>query len=192
MKQIYAYLVALLFTISPALCQTTDQAFDLAKAKVAETRLEQEIKSKSDSLTVLKSQIRGVENRQLLASFKNVDGKVAIPVTAYINGKLRKEKDPISTVVGEFAQGDSLTLIEYNEGYWLASHGAHMGYVSDIYINNTQQTRTYKSAIAKPEISSPSNTSGYSTTPSRTIHTGPRGGKYYINKNGNKTYIKRK
>ncbi|GAB3822313.1 hypothetical protein GCM10028895_26460 [Pontibacter rugosus] len=67
-----------------------------------------------------------------------------------------------------------------------------MGYVSDIYINNTQQTRTYKSAIAKPEISSPSNTSGYSTTPSRTIHTGPRGGKYYINKNGNKTYIKRK
>lgn len=28
-----------------------------------------------------------------------------------------------------------------------------------------------------------------STTP-RTIHTGPRGGRYYINKNGNKTYIK--
>lgn len=26
----------------------------------------------------------------------------------------------------------------------------------------------------------------------KTIYTGPRGGKYYINKNGNKTYIKRK
>jgi len=26
---------------------------------------------------------------------------------------------------------------------------------------------------------------------SRTIHTGPRGGKYYINKNGKKTYIKK-
>ena len=28
------------------------------------------------------------------------------------------------------------------------------------------------------------------TAPTRTIHTGPRGGRYYINKNGNKTYIK--
>jgi len=28
-------------------------------------------------------------------------------------------------------------------------------------------------------------------TPSRTIHTGPRGGQYYINSNGNKTYIKK-
>ncbi len=28
------------------------------------------------------------------------------------------------------------------------------------------------------------------STPARTIHTGPRGGRYYINKNGNKTYIK--
>ena len=30
---------------------------------------------------------------------------------------------------------------------------------------------------------------GYSG--SRTIHTGPRGGKYYINSNGNKTYVKK-
>lgn len=27
---------------------------------------------------------------------------------------------------------------------------------------------------------------------SKTIHTGPRGGKYYINSNGNKTYVPRK
>ena len=39
-------------------------------------------------------------------------------------------------------------------------------------------------------IESPSYNSSYSS-PSRTIHTGPRGGRYYINKNGNKTYIKR-
>jgi len=32
-----------------------------------------------------------------------------------------------------------------------------------------------------------SSTSTY--TPSKTIYTGPRGGRYYINSNGNKTYI---
>ena len=42
----------------------------------------------------------------------------------------------------------------------------------------------------KPE----KQTSSYSgsSSSSRVIHTGPRGGQYYINKNGNKTYVKRK
>ena len=30
-----------------------------------------------------------------------------------------------------------------------------------------------------------------SSSNSKVIHTGPRGGRYYINKNGNKTYVKR-
>ncbi len=39
-------------------------------------------------------------------------------------------------------------------------------------------------------FSSPS-VSPYIDSKGRTIHTGPRGGQYYINKNGNKTYIRR-
>lgn len=52
------------------------------------------------------------------------------------------------------------------------------------------------SLTINPDYKSPetntSNSSSPSYTPSRTIQTGPRGGRYYINKNGNKTYIKRK
>lgn len=33
---------------------------------------------------------------------------------------------------------------------------------------------------------------GEKTSSGRIIHTGPRGGKYYINKNGKKTYVKKK
>ncbi len=47
--------------------------------------------------------------------------------------------------------------------------------------------------------STTNNTTPQTTTPSyksdnssRVIHTGPRGGKYYINKNGKKTYVKKK
>lgn len=36
-----------------------------------------------------------------------------------------------------------------------------------------------------------SETNSYNSS-GRTIHTGPRGGKYYINSNGKKTYIKKK
>lgn len=35
-------------------------------------------------------------------------------------------------------------------------------------------------------------TSSGETYHGKTIQTGPRGGKYYINKNGNKTYVKRR
>lgn len=40
----------------------------------------------------------------------------------------------------------------------------------------------------KENVSTPSTTSG---SGGRTIYTGPRGGKYYINSKGKKTYIKR-
>ena len=42
------------------------------------------------------------------------------------------------------------------------------------------------------ESKSSVKSSGTSTGSNRTIMTGPRGGQYYINKNGNKTYIKSK
>lgn len=44
----------------------------------------------------------------------------------------------------------------------------------------------------KQKVKKEKNVSSGDTYNGRTIHTGPRGGKYYINKNGNKTYIKRK
>ena len=45
---------------------------------------------------------------------------------------------------------------------------------------------------SKSTVKSSGSSSGSSTGSGRTIQTGPRGGQYYINKNGNKTYIKRK
>ena len=52
------------------------------------------------------------------------------------------------------------------------------------YDPNSEQPKTIKSS---PNTKS----SGSSTTSGgRTIYTGPRGGKYYINSHGNKTYVK--
>lgn len=48
--------------------------------------------------------------------------------------------------------------------------------------SSTQQTKSTQSTA-------PTSTSG---SYNKTIQTGPRGGQYYINKNGNKTYIKKK
>lgn len=43
----------------------------------------------------------------------------------------------------------------------------------------------------KPHISTPTKSAHTYYPSTNTIHTGPKGGKYYINSNGNKTYIKK-
>lgn len=55
---------------------------------------------------------------------------------------------------------------------------------------NTPSYKNTTNIYTRPTYSSSSYTlPTYSN--SRTIHTGPRGGRYYINSNGNKTYVKR-
>ena len=58
--------------------------------------------------------------------------------------------------------------------------------------NYTQEVTYYsKYKIVFEDVSTPSS-SGLSKTSSKVIQTGPRGGKYYINSNGKKTYVKKK
>jgi hypothetical protein len=60
-------------------------------------------------------------------------------------------------------------------------------YIKSTPSYNTSSNTNYNSSSSKPtyNYSSPS-----SYESNKTIYTGPRGGQYYINSNGNKTYIK--
>jgi colicin import membrane protein len=57
-----------------------------------------------------------------------------------------------------------------------------------------QHVKTYDpkstSTSGSVKSSTKSSSSGSATGSGRTIHTGPRGGKYYINSNGKKVYVK--
>jgi hypothetical protein len=58
------------------------------------------------------------------------------------------------------------------------------------YRSQYPNQRSYYFLVGSLAASAGFNSSPYNG--SRTIQTGPRGGHYYINKNGNKTYIPRK
>ena len=60
-----------------------------------------------------------------------------------------------------------------------------------IYVKSKSEKNTSNRLYSSPTYSSPSY-SIPSSSSSRTIQTGTRGGKYYINSNGNKTYVKKK
>jgi hypothetical protein len=58
---------------------------------------------------------------------------------------------------------------------------------SNYYSNSSSSSSPTSSSYSNSTYSTPSS----STSTSRDIQTGPRGGQYYINSNGNKTYIKK-
>lgn len=66
-----------------------------------------------------------------------------------------------------------------------------LGTATNSQAQTTKKHRTYKKhRVAKSHSHKVHHISSGSSSSSREIHIGPRGGRYYINSNGNKTYIK--
>ncbi|SFI35097.1 hypothetical protein [Halpernia frigidisoli] len=53
----------------------------------------------------------------------------------------------------------------------------------------TKSRKKAKTHKVHKKVKSRATSTSSDTYNGRTIHTGPRGGRYYINRNGNKTYI---
>lgn len=64
------------------------------------------------------------------------------------------------------------------------------GTATNVYSQTTKKSRTYKKYKAKKNNSKKVYRESSQKSNGRVIYTGPRGGRYYINSNGNKTYIK--
>lgn len=107
---------------------------------------------------------------------------------------------------GTLNQDDSVYFYDFYNDNYLARSGYRIGMIPASNFKETKELKKYKKSIASyrkqeqkqitqqstTDYTRPTSTSSYSGSSSRTIHTGPRGGQYYINKNGNKTYVKRK
>lgn len=57
------------------------------------------------------------------------------------------------------------------------------------YSSSSYSTPTYRNTYTPSTYSTPTAYSTPSYSSDQTIHTGPRGGQYYINSNGNKSYV---
>lgn len=67
-------------------------------------------------------------------------------------------------------------------------------YSAPTYTRTTYTTPTYSVPSPTPTYTTPTYSSSSYSTPSysgsQTLYTGPRGGTYYINSNGNKSYVR--
>ena len=147
----------------------------------------------------LKDSVNKIENE--IAVFRKVEfeGSVSsgtLVLYSNLGAPLRREPNVISKLISELPANTEL-IIEGSEGiYYRVNTIYGKGFISRNVVKtapsgnnstantliNTNKTTTKSSSTYTPRKS-------YSS--SRTYYTGPRGGCYYINSNGNKSYVDR-
>ena len=123
-------------------------------------------------------------------------------------GLLRKEHSIFGEVVAEIPSYSSILVFsDFKSPYFKVQYNGIVGFMSfgSIIMNDglrlikserKNNVVTTKKNYSKPNQNSNSKSSSYSSSrkrhyPSRSYIRGPRGGCYYINSNGNKTYVDR-
>lgn len=174
------------------------QELNTRKEKLVERR-----KIIDDSITYLTRFISTVQHLEAYSVAK-------FPSVVKSNTRISKSSIAGDEFLGTLQTGDSIIIYDLNNEQYLIRSKYLIGLIPMATVDQTKAIKKYNKQITKANKSktrlytnesysntSP-NTKSYQSSGSssyggtHTIHTGPRGGQYYINKNGNKTYVKKR
>ena len=118
---------------------------------------------------------------------------ITVPVLsqeAYViaeNANLRGTPSLEGKVVDVLSEGVLLEVIKQKGPWFLVQSTDYAGWIHGDTIKLTNSPTVFRSS----QIQVPKTVPSLPPTPSRRYIRGPRGGCYYINSNGNKTYVSR-
>jgi hypothetical protein len=112
-------------------------------------RLAAEIKTKSDSLNLINEEIKHYQNQIYLAKFKLKGDELIMPAKIKMEGKLRKSNSPLSDIITIISINDTVNLTDYQLGYWIANKNQFFGYLSEIYVDETEEIKIFKEELIK-------------------------------------------
>lgn len=106
----------------------------------------------------------------------------------------------VATTLTTLEKGTIIRVKAHNQNYYQVEMNGKVGYIAPHHIANVARNQadlvqppTQTQPLSSAGTSSSNTSTMYSTpTTGATIYTGPRGGRYYYNSHGNKTYIRRK
>lgn len=109
----------------------------------------------------------------------------------YIHGtvNVRTEPDPDAEILRTLGRGDIVQLGPRDANGWAR---LYRGDLPDGYLYRaSDRVRTTAPAAPQPIAGSQADGGSRRSSGGRQLHVGPRGGCYYINGNGNRTYVDR-
>lgn len=156
--------------------------------------LESRIKTLEDSLQRILIEIQKAKSESLLAKINDS----SIVVTTMEGAKLKEVPEVFAEAFKTFPEGVKLTVIGKEGSYFHVCSSNECGFMSDLWFKADKNKALLNSVESKTAISKQSIKTKQSTTSKsnrnstgRSYIRGPRGGCYYINSNGKKTYVDR-
>ena len=163
------------------------------------------IESQLDTLFLIKddleSSLNSIKKKIYLLNKKKLELQVdsytikGIKVALSSNGKIRKEPNPISSILMTPKKGTKVIVVGYTNDYYKIIFGKKIAYLSELYLpqnNDLSRLKTLTTKVIKSSetyLRKKSLSKLYEGS-KRIIYTGPKGGRYYINSKGKKVYIK--
>lgn len=204
MKQIIFFLSFLLSTF--IFSQENEQIEGLEHQK---HQLKLKIKIFQDSLEQINIRIAEIESEEFLKKINDS----TLTAIAKKGAKLIKSQHPLSEILIVLETDSEVVLLDYDNsyGFFKVCSNTFCGFMNEIWIKSNEKTSyfikqrmeisrlksnqkikssNFVSSLKKTSTNSESNYN-YDSKRSKTYIRGPRGGCYYINSNGNKTYVNR-
>jgi len=111
-------------------------------------RLQIEINIKTDSLNLINEEIKRQKIRIYQAPKIQKDGFSIITTIKGDYAKLRKSNSPISDIIINLNEGDTIKLTDYQKGYWVVNVGPFYGFLNDMYVKQND----YEIVVFKKEL----------------------------------------
>ncbi len=169
------------------------------------------IESQLDSLLTIKSKLelyldsvnKKINELEIVKLKIQTDNDIAKGTFVELinDGIMRTKPSAVGDVMKHLPKKTKVLVIGYTSGYYKIKVASDIGYINEMFLPenkvHSKKAESEKSSSSLTTNHSKSTTTTYTKSKStrsqsRTIHTGPRGGKYYINSKGNKVYIKKK
>ena len=198
MKHFYLTFFTILITTF-VYSQTDVETKGIVELKKQKKRVELTIKGLTESLNKIELKIAQLNSEKILEKIKDS----SLTTLVRKGTKLKKEASLFSDIITIFNEDKEVIVLDYKDEHFQVCQGNLCGYINEVWITkNDLISELKKSKETERKNIGNTNNNLYShkttlsnsksnNTSSRTYYSGPRGGCYYINSNGNKTYVSR-
>lgn len=203
----HSYLTFFTILITPFVYSQSDVVTnEIVELKKQKKRVELTIKNLTDSLSKIDIKIGQLNSVKILEKVKDS----SLTTIVRKGTKLKKEASLLSDIITAFTEDKEVIILDYKDDHFQVCQNKLCGYISEVWIpsndliiefkksketerKNIEQTNKLYSHKTTLTNYNHNNTSyekkNYQST--RTYYKGSKGGCYYINSNGNKTYVSR-
>lgn len=184
--------------------QTDGKIVELEKQK---RKFELDVQKLTNSIDGIDLKIAQLKSKKFMEKIKDS----SLTAIARKGAKLKEDSSVFADIITILKEDKEVIILDCKEGYFEVCQGSLCGYMSEIWIKRKSSTSEFaKSKETERKLTSglKNKSSSYSSSlksrksnntkykakgyrSSRNYYRGPRGGCYYINSNGNKSYVAR-